>query len=174
MVFLHLDASAVVLHVMPYLSSVGITRSISSLVAMGIPLISIIGRLSSGWLGDTFGKRLIASGCFAVASLGLVLFSYVSNEVMWLLVPFIILFGIGWGGITTIRVSLLVEHFGMSRFGTILGFIMAMSALGNVVGPLFAGWVFDSWGSYYTAWLTFTCLVFVAVIVMATTPPVRR
>ncbi|MFC1971085.1 MFS transporter [Chloroflexota bacterium] len=172
MASMHLATSAMVLHVMPYLSSVGIARSTSSLVAMGIPLISIIGRLGSGWLGDTFDKRRVASGCLAITSLGLLLFSYVSNEVMWLLVPCIILFGIGWGGTTTMRVPLLVEYFGRSRFGTILGFIMAMSALGSILGPLFAGWVFDNWGSYNTAWIIFACITFTSTIIIATMPPV--
>ena len=172
MTFLHIASSAVILHVMPYLSSVGIARSTSSLVVMGIPLISIIGRLGSGWLGDTFDKKRIAAGCLAITGLGLVFFSYASNEVMCLLVPFIILFGIGWGGSTTIRVALLREYFGRSKFGTILGFAMAMSLLGTVLGPLFAGWVFDNWGSYNAAWLVFACLTFAATIIMVTTPPV--
>jgi len=166
-----LPISAVIVHVMPYLSSVGIVRSTSSLVATAIPLVSIIGRLGSGWLGDRFDKRRVATGCFAAMSLGLLFFSYASNEGMWLLIPFIILFGIGWGGNTTIRAAMLREYFGRSSFGTILGFMMGMIALGGIIGPLFAGWVFDNWGSYHAAWLIFACLVFAALIIMATTPP---
>ncbi len=70
------------------------------------------------------------------------------------------------------RAALLSEYFGRSKFGTILGFMMGMMALGSIVGPLLAGWVFDSWGIYYPAWLAFACLVFVALILMATTPQV--
>jgi len=172
MTFLHLGISAVTVHVMPYLSSVGVARSTSSLVVMGAPLIGIIGRIGSGWLSDTFDKKRIATCCLAIASLGMLLFSYASNKVMWLLVPFVILFGIGWGGSNTIRVPLLREYFGRSRFGTILGFTMAMSALGGIFGPLFAGWVFDNLGSYHIAWLVLACLIFAAVIIMVTTPPV--
>ena len=89
---------------------------------------------------------------------------------MWLIVPFIILFGIGWGSNLPIRAALLREYFGRSNFGTIFGFMTGMIALGHVVGPLFAGWVFDNWGSYRAAWLMFACLVFVASIITATTP----
>jgi len=170
MTFLHIAVSAVTVHVMPYLSSVGIARSTSSLVVMATPLISIMGRLGAGWLGDAFGKKRVASGCLAITSLGLMFFSYASNEVMWLLVPFIMLFGIGWGGTATIRVALLMEYFGRRRFGTILGFMMAMVALGNILGPLFAGWVFDNRGSYNAAWLALSCLIFAALIIMATIP----
>jgi len=167
----YLVVSAVIVHVMPYLSSTGIARSTSSLVATTLPVISIIGRLGSGWLGDRFDKRRIATGSLAIMSLGLLFFSYASDEGMWLLVPFIILFGIGWGGNVTLRPALLMEYFGRSSFGAIHGFMMGMISLGSISGPLLAGWVFDSWGSYYAAWLAFACLIFAALVIMATTPP---
>ena len=64
------------------------------------------------------------------------------------------------------------EYFGRSRFGTIFGFTMALSALGNILGPPFAGWVFDNWGSYDAAWLVLAFLAFTATIIVVTTPPV--
>lgn len=167
-----IGVSAVMVHVMPYLSSIGIARSTSKWMAMAIPLVSIIGRLGSGWLGDRFEKKRVATVCFAITGLGLLSFSYAFDGMIWLLIPSIILFGIGWGGSTTLRASLLREYFGRSKFGTIYGFAMGMLALGNIVGPLFAGWVFDNRGSYFAAWLSFTGLIFAALIVMATTPPV--
>lgn len=170
MTFQFLAISAVIVHIMPYLSSVGIARSTSSLVATAIPLISIVGRLASGWLSDRFDKRRVAAGFFAPMGLGLLFFSYASSEGMWLLIPFIVLFGIGWGGNSTIRAALLSEYFGRTKFGTILGFMMGMVALGGIAGPLFAGWAFDNQGSYHAAWLAFACLVFAALIVIATTP----
>lgn len=172
MTFQFLATNAVVTHVMPYLSSVDIARSTSSLVAMALPIASIIGRLGSGWLGDRYSRKRVATGCIAIMGLGLLFFSYVSNEGLWLLVPFIILFGIGWGGSATIRAALVSEYFGRARFGTILGFMMGMIALGGIAGPFFAGWVFDNWGSYHIAWLTFGCLAFAALITVATTPRV--
>lgn len=110
---------------------------------------------------------------FTMSGLGLLFFSYISNEVMWLIVPFIILWGIGWGGNATVRAALLREYFGRSKFGTILGFMMGMIALGSIAGPLFAGWVYDSRNSYRAAWLVYAGLVFMGMIIIATTPPVN-
>ena len=65
---------AVVTHIMPYLSSIGIVRSTSSLVATALPVASSSGRLSFGWLGDRFDKRWMMAIGFAVIGLaGLVL-----------------------------------------------------------------------------------------------------
>ena len=44
-IYLSIVINAIVTHVMPYLSSVGISRSSSSLVAMGLPLVSVVGRV---------------------------------------------------------------------------------------------------------------------------------
>jgi sugar phosphate permease len=170
--FQFLVVSTVIVHVMPYLSSVGIARSTSGMVAMVIPLTSIVGRLGSGWLGDRFSKIRLSSGFLIILCGGLLFLSYVTDEAKWLLVPFILLFGIGWGGNITMRAALLREYYGRSRFGTILGFLMGMTAVGAIVGPLFAGLAYDNWGSYQAAWLIYACLIFLALIIMATTPRV--
>lgn len=163
--------NAVVVHVMPYLSSIGFARSTSSLVAMAVPMLSVFGRVGSGWAGDRFNKRRVSIWCMVLMLIGLVLFSYASGRWAWLLVPFIILFGVGWGGNVTMRAALLREYFGRSNFGTIHGFVIGMLSLGGILGPFFAGWIFDSRGSYHTAWLTFAGGVFLALIIMSTTPP---
>ncbi len=163
---------AVITHVMPYLSSKGITRSVSSLVATTLPLLSIGGRLGFGWLGDKFDKKRVAVGSFIMTVLGLLCFEYTSTGWAWLLVPFLILFGISLGGNMPLRVSLLMEYFGRSNFGTILGFMLGTIALVSMAGPPFAGWVFDNWGSYQGAWLAFAGLTVMGVVIVATTPPV--
>ena len=161
--------SAMTVHVMPYLNSVGIARSTSSLVAMSLPLGSIVGRLGAGWLCDRFSKRWAATGFFMILGVGLLCFSYVSSEGMWLLVISVIFFGTGWGSNFPLRAALLREYFGREHFGTIFGFMMGIAALGGIIGPFFAGWGFDNWDSYRPVWLIFTCLIFIAVIIMATT-----
>jgi MFS transporter, OFA family, oxalate/formate antiporter len=170
MTLMFLAISTVIVHVMPYLSSVGIARSTSSMVATAIPLTSIVGRLSSGWLADRFNKKQIAVGFIIIVGSGLLFFSYVSDERMWLLIPFVILFGTGWGSDITIMAALLREYFGRSNLGTIFGSIMGLALLGAVIGPILAGWVFDNLGSYHAAWLLSAGLVFVAAVIMAATP----
>jgi sugar phosphate permease len=164
--------SAVVTHVMPYLSSIGFTRAISSLVAAGIPVASIGGRLGLGWLGDKVDKRRVAAGAFAMMSVGLLCFGFISARDTWLIVPFLILFGIGYGGNNTLRASLIREFFGRSKFGTIHGLTVGIMALGTIAGPPLAGWVFDNWGSYQSIWFVFAGLAVVALLTVATTPPV--
>ncbi len=163
---------AVVTHVMPYLSSISVARSTSTLVATAIPLMSIGGRLSLGWLGDKFDRRWIAAGAFAMVGLGVLCFGYASVAGTWLLVPFLIFFSSGYGGLSALRPSLVMEYFGRKNFGTVFGLIVGISMLGNIAGPPLAGWVFDNWGSYQGIWLVFAGLALVAVISLLTVTPV--
>lgn len=165
-----LSISAVTVHVMPYLSTVDIPRSVSGLVATALPLASIIGRVGSGWLSDKFNKKRVAIGFFTMMVFGLLSFMNASIDKAWLLVPFFICFGIGWGGNNIIRPALIREYFGISKFGAILGFTMGMSSVGGILGPLFAGWAFDYWGNYNIAWLVMVCLVFTGLLILATMP----
>jgi len=164
--------SAVITHVMPYLTSIGFTRAIAGLVAAGIPLASIAGRLGLGWLGDKVDTRRVAAGAFALMSGGLLCFGFISAGDTRLLVPFLILFGIGYGGNNTLRASLIREFFGRSKFGTIHGFTVGIMALGTIAGPPLAGYVFDNWGSYQPIWFVFAGLAVVALLTVATTPPI--
>ena len=166
--------NAVVIHVMPYLSSIGIARSSSSLVASAIPLASIMGRLSFGWLGDRYDKKWITALGFVLTAFGLILFGYLATAEAWVLVPFIILIGIGYGGPVPMMPALLREYFGRVRLGTLLGLAMGTASAGAMIGPPLAGWVFDKFGNYQGAWFAFAGLLIAGTIIMLTTPPVSN
>jgi len=164
--------SAVITHVMPYLSSIGITRAQSSLITSAIPLVSIGGRLGLGWLGDKVDKRRVMASAFAMIAVGLLCFAFASFEAIWLFVPFLILFSIGYGGNNTLRASVIREFFGRSNFGTIHGLVIGIMMVGSIAGPPLAGYVFDNWGSYQPIWFVFVGLAIAALFAVATTPPV--
>ncbi len=168
-----LVAMSVATHVMPYLSSIGVSRSVSSLVASTTPVASIGGRLGAGWLADKFDKRRTTAIGLAMMCLGMFFFSYAHTGGMWLLVPAVIFIGVGQGSVITLRVSLLREYFGRKNFGTIHGFMVGIMMVGNVAGPPIAGWAFDTSGSYHGVWLAFAATGILAVILAATTPLVK-
>ncbi len=161
---------AVITHVMPYLSSIGITRTMSGLVATAIPLLSIGGRLGFGWFSDRYAAKRMAAFALTMLTLGLVCFEFVSPGWTWLLAPFLVLVGFGYGGINTMVGVLLRGHFGRGNFGTIMGFAWGILMLGTMAGPPIAGWVFDTWGSYQGTWVAMAGTTFVGAIIMAISP----
>jgi MFS family permease len=165
--------SSVVTHIMPYLSSIGVDRIRAGFVAMILPIMSVGGRLGFGWLGDKFDRRRVVAIAFGLVTIGLFCFGYAPSAGLWLLMPFLLLFGVGYGASTGIRPSLVAEYFGRAKFGSIFGFIVGINALGGIIGPFVAGWVFDTWGSYQGAWLASAGLAVVAILLIYNVPRVK-
>jgi MFS family permease len=146
--------NAMIVHIMPYFASMGLPRSRGALVAMFIPLSSIAGRLGFGWLADLFDRRYLLVLCLLFESIGLALLS--QARVMWHLITFLAFFGPALGGAVVLRSIILREHFGRRTLGSVQGLITALMTIGAIVGPAYAGWVFDVRGGYQIVWLTFT------------------
>ena len=166
--------SAVITHVMPYFGSIGVSRSIASLFASALPFCTILGRLGFGWLGDRYDRRRLTACAFGLTSLAILMFSNIASAGLWLVLPFIIIFGIGHGGIVIMTPVLVGGYFSREMFGTVLGFVMGIMTLGMILGPPFAGWVFDTWGSYQGAWYALAGLAVVGVGIVLAIPHERH
>ena len=161
---------AMTTHIMPYLSSIGVARSTSGLVVSAMSLLGIAGYFCVGWLGDKFDKRWVWAVALTLRPLGLLCFVYVAER-SWLLVPLVLLYGLGWGGGAVMLGIVTREYFGRSHFGAIMGLIAGMMGLGSVAGPPLAGWAFDTLGSYQTIWLAFAAVALTTAIIVAAMPP---
>jgi MFS family permease len=165
---------AVVTHLMPCFSSVGIVRSFSSFIALVLPLASIAGRLSSGWLADRVGSKLIFSASFALMTAGSLTLAFITADRMWLVILFVVALSLGWGWSVTTRITLLRDYYGRANFGTILGCTSGVMMLGNMTGSPLAGLVYDTWGSYQGAWLGFAAVTLAGMILVLMLPPAKR
>jgi MFS family permease len=169
-----LIVTAVITHIMPYLSSVGVPRPVSSVVTTAVPLASIAGRLGFGWLADRFSRKLTTVVGFGMMGIGTLCFAYVGPDTTWLLVPFILLFGPGYGGANVMRPALVQTYFGRKGFGTIFGLMMGINMIGSIAGPPLAGWAFDTWADYQPMWLIMAVVPAAAVLATAALSPVAR
>lgn len=168
-----LMANAVGLHVMPYLIGIGFSQGVAATVAASTALISIVGRIGFGWLGDIMDKRKVIAIAYGLLGLGMLAFVYANTG--WALVLFVVSFGVGNGGTVPLRASIQREYFGRSAFGSIQGLIIAAMTAGGVIGPALAGWIYDSTGAYTTAWLSFAALAGLAIpMILLTKRPVKR
>ena len=138
-------------------------------MALTLSVSSICGRLGAGWLGDRIGRRQVFVLGFVLMTMGMLFFGYASVAV-WLLVPFVITFSLGWGSIATTKAAILRQYFGRSSLGTIFGFSAGVAMVGNIVSPPLAGWVFDTWGSYQGIWLCIAALTLMAMVLILTIP----
>ena len=159
-----MTVAAVVVHVMPYLSSVGVSRSTAGMVAAGIPLFSIMGRFGFGWLGDLFDKRYMMAVVYCFMGAGMVAFIF--GQSGWMIFFFLLLFPPGFGGSMVLRGAILREYFGRASFGKMIGMLLGIASIGGIIGPTLAGWAFDCLGSYYYIWFAFAGCVSISVMVI--------
>ena len=166
--------SAVVLHIMPCLSSLGMDRHFTGVIAAALPLCSIVGRLGFGWLGDVYDKRYIMAISYGLMSVGMAALAY-ADRIDCGVYLFLLFFSPGFGGLLVLRSSIIREYYGRRSFGKMVGILMGFSSIGGIIGPTLAGWIFDVTGSYYTVWILFCVLTLLAgAIIVRLTPPTAR
>lgn len=164
--FQQVGTSAVMVHIVPYLESVGVPTTIAALSVTGMTVFSLIGRLGFGLLGDFANKRYLIAVALALQTIGLFIFSLVGVDRMWLLLVFLLTFGPGYGGPIPVRPALQADYFGTRSFGTIMGLGAVVAMLGGLVSPVIAGWFFDTLGSYHLAWQLFALATLPAIPLM--------
>jgi MFS family permease len=164
---------SVITHVMPYLASIGFSRRSAGIIASGIPLASIAGRLSFGWLGDKYQKKYLMVMVFCLMAIGILGFCYI--QTLWGVALFLMLFPPGLGGSMVLRGAVLREYFGRYALGKIIGIVMGSASIGGVIGPTLTGWVFDTTGDYRDVWFLFCALMVIAVLMgLRIRPPARK
>jgi MFS family permease len=156
--------TALVTHIMPYLNILHIPRTTAGLIAGAISVLSIFGRFGCGWLADLFDKRIIMVVAYSLLSLGFFFFCYV--DIPWVMIVFLIVFPIGFGGTIVLRGAILREYFGRHAFGRLLGLVMGAAATGGIIGPTLAGFIFETAGSFYYTWISLGIASSVSVLLI--------
>jgi len=151
---------AVVVHIMPYLVSIHFSRETAGLTASLLILVSAMGRFFLGWLTNRVDTRYLMALALLLQALGLLALTCVQGLGMAAL--FVGLFGPGYGGVITLRLTMQAEFFGSKAFGAIQGIMMAILIIGTMASPLLAGYCFDIYGTYRPAWLMMALLVLIA------------
>jgi len=153
--------NGVVIHVVPYLTRSGLTIETAALTATFVPLLSILGRLFYGWLGDRLSKGKCLAASFTAQTVGLVALQYAPAP--WALALFVLAFGTGYGGMIALMPAIVGSYFGRNIFGTVQSWFVSATSIGGMTGPLVAGWAADTAAGYALAWWIFIGFNVVAI-----------
>jgi MFS family permease len=153
--------SAIFVHEMPYLTSVGISREIAGWVILGITGSSLIGRLGFGWLGDRYDKRYLLAIGAAMQCIGVFIFAGISSP--WMLIPFLLFFGPGYASQIPLYPAIRADYFGLKQFATIGGLMSLGWTVCGILAPVLAGWVYDTWGTYRPIWLAYAIITAIGI-----------
>jgi len=152
----------IIVHIVPHAIDIGISAIVAASITSIIAGISVIGRLSTGFISDKVGGRLLLIACIFLATLALLWLLFAKET--WMLYIFAIIFGIAYGGGVPLQTIIGAELFGPSSLGMILAVLMFCGTIGGALGAPLAGSIFDITGSYSLAFLICVIICALAVI----------
>jgi MFS family permease len=169
--FQNATMSTVMLYALPYLTHLGMTRTDAGSVVMLYTFVSLFGRLPFGILADIFKKSQVIAASLALQVIGLCLYCQFDRiSSFWLIIFFALPYGLGVSGVMPLRAPILSEYFGVKNFGTIFGLTSVFIAVGNVLSPPLAGWMYDTYHDYKIWWKIMIVFGIMAIIAILTIP----
>ena len=156
--FALLVVSSVNVHAISHIKEgLGYSLAQASVVIMLMTGSQAGGVLLGAVMGDRWNKRYVAACCMLAHMVGLLLLAFAFHPV--LLGLFALTHGIAWGLRGPFMQAIRADYFGLRAIGMILGLSAILIAIGQVVGPLLAGFLADLTGNYR---LGFTVLALIA------------
>ncbi|GAB4334692.1 MAG: MFS transporter [Candidatus Abyssubacteria bacterium] len=170
-VLLIFGESGLTVHIIAFLDDEGVSSQAAAFywgLAVGI---SCVGRLFFGFLAERRNPRTlitITHGLHAVALLIIIVFFLQSGiRSAAVLIPFSVVYGLALGGSAVLFPVLIARCFGLLNFSRLLGLLMSGFALGVVGGPLMAGRINDTTGSYKLALIIFVVAFALAAVAVS-------
>jgi len=153
---------------MPHLINVGISEKLAALAMAGYSLASLVGRLFISWLGDTYSKKRLLIVSAAMQAIGFFIYAHISQA--WMIIPFILLYGPGFGATVPLLPAIQADYFGIRSFASIRGVLSIAISVPGIIAPVFAGWIFDHYHSYTIAFQIYAVLAALGIPVLMMIP----
>ncbi|MBA7674513.1 L-lactate transporter [subsurface metagenome] len=164
---------SVLIHFIPFLTDMGMSPAKAAATMTICGLSSIASRFLAPVLGDRVKRGTLPflfGGATLLQAVGVTIF--LLNQTIAMVYPFLIIYYIGHGGIVTLMQLIGGRYFSRKGFGSIQGTSMMFLTPVGLVAPIYTGWVYDTTGSYITAFTTIAAaLAFATVIRFFTRPP---
>jgi MFS family permease len=162
----------IIIHIVPHGIDRGLSPAVAATILSTIGAVSIAGRLTVGTLIDRLGGRRCMMICFVVLLASFVLLQ--SLEAAWMLFVFAAVYGFAHGGFFTVMSPTLAEFFGTGSHGVIFGIVLFSGTIGGAVGPLLAGSLFDTTGTYDVVFMVLTGFGLFGLVMAIALRPVKR
>ncbi|MBI2358989.1 MAG: MFS transporter, partial [Deltaproteobacteria bacterium] len=85
--------------------------------------------------------------------------------------PSMVIYSLTYGGLASLQESIRADYFGTRHFASIQGFSRLITTCGSFLGPLVAGYLYDSTRSYTLAFTIFTAVSLAATFCMLLARP---
>ncbi len=147
---------SIVLHQIPHLISIGLSADTAGGILGMMIFASIPGRVLFGFLGDRIKKNKLLAVAMIIQGIGVLVLAFASNIIH--VYAFVVIYGLTYGGCIPLLMAFRGDIFGRKNFAQMSGIMSPFRMIGNVIGPVLAGYLFDVTGSYKVAFVSFAAL----------------
>jgi MFS family permease len=159
-------------HTVPHARDLGMSPTTAAGVLSTIGGVSMLGRIVMGTAIDRIGGKNSLIVCFIVLLCGLI-WLQVANRA-WMLFMFSAIYGFSHGSFWTVVSPTIAEFFGTLSHGVLFGIILFSGMIGGSVGPLLAGFIFDSTGSYQIAFILLIGIAAIGLALITSLKPLQK
>ena len=162
--------AGVSLHQVPHYIGQGVPTHLAALTASTFAFGQVPGGLFWSFWARRIPLRFLLSAAAMAMSVGAIGTGY--SDSLSTGIPMGFLLGFGVGGVHLLLRLTWADYYGRLYLGSIRGLTLPAQIGGQAIGPIIAGFMFDSTGGYETPFTIFGLIVaFAAVMVLTATPP---
>ncbi len=162
--------SGINVHMAAYFRDQGLSASIAGLALSFNAGFMGVSSMIWGWLVDRLPARVTLALVALIMAFASVLLVAADTNAEAL--GYSGLFGFGVGGLLVVPPVAFANYFGRRSLGVIRGIAEPFTSMGQAIGALLSGRIFDITGSYMIAFVTFTVIgVATVILVMMARPP---
>ena len=151
-------------------TDLGIAATAAAVILTVIGIPNTFGRILVGLIANRVNQRLIISLAFLLQAPVVFALGWITD--LWVFYVVGAFYGLVYGVVQPLVPTLAVGHFGGRSLGSILGTINFVYVFGAMLGPIFAGVMFDLTGNYLVAFMVNgSLLLLVFLMSLALKPP---
>jgi MFS family permease len=139
-------------HMVAYAIGQGVTPAAAATALGSVSLVSLAGRLTTGWLSDRIGRAPTLTIMYgsAAAGIGCLAALAMTGAPMWLTL-YVGFYGMAQGSSGIVAGARAADVFAGAGFGAIYGWLSLAIGPGEALGAWLGGRIFDGTGSYLPA-----------------------
>lgn len=152
------------IHLMARLQDIGLSSTTASYIELVSSVVALPSLFVAGWLGDKVSKKYLVSLFLFLQGISTIVLTVANGLPLALL--FAVFYGIAFGGRIPLMTAIRGDYFGRKAFASIMGWSMLPNGILMAIAPVWAAWMFDTYGSYTVPFLSYAVINLAGALIM--------
>ena len=152
------------IHLMARLQDIGLSSTTASYIELVSSVVALPSLFVAGWLGDKVSKKYLVALFLFLQGISTIVLTVANGLPLALLCA--VFYGIAFGGRIPLMTAIRGDYFGRKAFASIMGWSMLPNGILMAIAPVWAAWMFDTYGSYTVPFLSYAVINLAGALIM--------